>query len=466
MLTGRRRLLAGIQAIRASVGRIFLFRVFKVHRLPIARRFGLALFVAGIVACTTDIASAQSAPVTARELKERHARIVNMSQLERDRLQRNLATFQQLPPEKQNEYRELNEKLEEDRNSGGKLHGLMMTYSAWLETLTPGQREELRQETDSAKKLALVLRFKDEQYRRVETFPIEPRESEFGPPPRGMRQPLLSTPDLNDIMSLLLAELPDAEQEKLAVPRLPQEHLKVMRQSIRHASDSAEWPSIAVQEKILGKLPQQLRAFIRNNPGIQRERTAYCLFFSVLREHDETRPKWPGEPELILVWNELNADQRAKLETQGADEKYRTLERRYFEPFENQRRELLLGLIALMKEIEIPVPSPQRPPRDQFGPPPPRGPNGFGPGDRRPPDDRRPDERRRGDRGPNDRSPNDRGPGDRGPDERGPGGREPGGRGPGERGPGERGEFRPDRPPPPPPRDNERPGDRPRREPE
>ncbi|HEY4261441.1 MAG TPA: hypothetical protein VGM98_14835, partial [Schlesneria sp.] len=109
--------------------------------------------------------TAESAPVDNKSLQERHQQIVKMSQIERDRLQRNLNIFQQLSDDQQNHYRQLSDQLDENKKGGGNLSGLLQTYTVWLQTLTPGQRESLRSEADSSRKFAIVQKIKEDQFR-------------------------------------------------------------------------------------------------------------------------------------------------------------------------------------------------------------------------------------------------------------------------------------------------------------
>ena len=106
-------------------------------------------------------------------LDDRYRQVEKLSELERDRLQRNIVEFRQLSPDQQAHYRDLHQKLEADKTSGGKLSNLLSEYTAWLTTLTPSQRDELSQELDPARKVAIVTRFKREQDARYEAAPTE-----------------------------------------------------------------------------------------------------------------------------------------------------------------------------------------------------------------------------------------------------------------------------------------------------
>ena len=106
----------------------------------------------GLVISTNVAGCGVSARSTARFFRIATSRSSKLPHIERERLQRNVAEFEKMSPAEQERYRELNRQLEATDNKN--LATLLQTYSAWLQTLTPGQREELRQEKDSQKKLA------------------------------------------------------------------------------------------------------------------------------------------------------------------------------------------------------------------------------------------------------------------------------------------------------------------------
>lgn len=352
-----------------------------------------------------------------KTLEQRHTLIVKMSQVERDRLQRNLQSFEVLTPDQKEHYRQLNIQLEEKRKSGDGLIGLMSTYSAWLETLTPGQREELRKEPDSARKLSLVQKIKEEQYRQVETFSNDPPPVERGP------RPLLPS-ELNAVMKMLLADLPEDEQKKLGKGHKPEQFVEILRRSVHHYPDGPrEWPSSAVQDEILKSVPSQIRTYIKRNPAIQRERAVAILFNSVRQVAEGPRPRYPNSDDLQQIVQGMSDEQKKKLDDLPGDERHDKLVQQYFESHGKHRQDLMKGLIGLVREVGLIMP-----PRTNGEPP-------LRPGDR--PGDRR------GPGGPNDRGPNDRGPGEKG-FEGGPADRP------------SRQEPPTPRPDPPPPRDRER----------
>ncbi|MGK9625984.1 hypothetical protein O6382_24155, partial [Salmonella enterica subsp. enterica] len=90
--------------------------------------------------------------------------------------------------------RQLGEQLDENRKGGGNLSSLLQTYNAWLQTLTPGQRESLRAEIDSSRKFAIVQKIKEEQFRKFET--VSSDLPEWDPSMQRIARQSLSAPEL------------------------------------------------------------------------------------------------------------------------------------------------------------------------------------------------------------------------------------------------------------------------------
>lgn len=340
-------------------------------------------------------AATRSAIVAGRKsLVERHDQVVKMSQVERDRLQRNLTSFQKLPADKQAQYRELNNQLDENKQTGGHLAGLLDTYSAWLHTLTPSQRDELKAATESNRKIALVQKFKEQQFKSLEEFATSLPEMEpVGP--RFMKP--LSMSELTTIMNILVTDLPAADQEKIGKVHRPDQFAEVLRLSIQQAESPRSWPSTAVIAGIVDALPHQTRNLIRKNSPNQRKSVLTLIFWSIVfHASDEARSRMPKEEDLKQILNNMDPNQRARLEQRPPEEMRRELTRRYFmarnDSTFDHLQELRLSMGRLMEEIGLPPP-----------PPPPRGPNGRGPDGRGP--------------GPEGRGP---GPEGRGPEGRGP----------------------------------------------
>jgi len=179
---------------------------------PRWRHAALPLVLAALVVIPRGGAQAAS---TAAQREQRRQRIAAMSDAERARLKRNLARFQALPEAERKRIRELDAALAADQQAGGDLRRVMERYTRWLETLTPGQQEDLRKEADPQNRERLVLRLMKDQQERAD--PTGGRGGARG----------LSAKDLEAVMPLL-------EQTLVAEGELTQGELKDKSPLERH----------------------------------------------------------------------------------------------------------------------------------------------------------------------------------------------------------------------------------------
>ena len=354
------------------------------------RLMTLPAVMAGLMLSAMTVPTFAESKTDAKALEDRHQHVVKMSQVERDHLQRNIAAFQQMTPEDQARYRQLNQELEQDQKNGGHLSSLMQTYNAWLQTLTPSQREMLRNEKESTRKLALVQQFKEEQQRQIESLALElpelepPRQRPFGPRP-------LTTDELQKIMKILLMDLPTDEQERLSKMPRPEQYRNILERSVYHAENPKNWPSPKLQEEILATLPFDRRQAIKKDPKNQRDMLVAFLFFSLVHQATE-EVRWPKEQELHKIEEQLDEQLRLKVAKLKPEDRRMELTRRYFEQHPDKiyknLPEIRGSLNRLMNRTGVNLP---RPPGDF----PPRFPGDRGPerGPDRPPENRPADSR-------------------------------------------------------------------------
>jgi hypothetical protein len=87
-----------------------------------------------------------------RQREENLSRLSRLSAPERENLKRNLQKFRALSGAEKERLRELQRALHSDDKSGGKLNRALDAYYDWLKTLSPGQRSDLRNETDPVRR--------------------------------------------------------------------------------------------------------------------------------------------------------------------------------------------------------------------------------------------------------------------------------------------------------------------------
>jgi len=334
--------------------------------------------------------------------------VEQMSQLERDRLQRNLAEFKLLMPEKQAHYRDLHQKLEENKTTGGSLSSLLQEYSAWLTTLTPSQRDDLNKEPDPAKKLALVRRFKEQQeYRPEPALPGMHEEPIVDM--RSIRQrfmpfagPLLSRSELAAVMQVIAKDA-GQNREKPDHESVLKQYRELLKTSIENApGGSRDWPSPGLQQKIEQAVDRQdLRRLLNSRPEMKREMLVRLLLGSVVNlAFEELRSSLPNDADLQKVLESLEREQREEITRLPRDEGNRRLAMIYFKNRGDDAPKKLNELQRQMQQLFELLGIPQRPPLPPGGegPPPGFGPGRFGSRDGRSegPEGGRPGESRRG----------------------------------------------------------------------
>ena len=376
------------------------------------------LLLVGFVCC--GISSATAAEMSSAEIQKRSQKIEQMTQIERDRLQRNWKSFDSLSAEQKQHYRQLHQSLEEDQATGnGQLNEMMQTYALWLQTLTPGQCADLRAAKDPAAKLELVKKFKVEQDERQEkqllddpmedpSFLLRRRMLGGRKKPWSGKKPL-SSRELKVAMQALARELPDADQHDLAEWDPTREKWRyyglIIDRSLRQANGPQEWPNRDQQQAISNVLKEseQIKRFDLLKNKEPELRSGYfhliqeSLFADLMADSEPYRPK---EEELLKLFEKLDHTEREKLSQMPFAEMTRDLLHRYqkanedpaFQEFSKQRREFLETMRKLMREpsgrgrrFGGPLGDSRRPPFPPPDGPPPGEPPDDREGERRPP---------------------------------------------------------------------------------
>ena len=323
--------------------------------------------------------------------------IEQMSDLERQRLQRNLAEFKQLTPEQQAHYRDLHLKLEENKSTGGSLSSLLQEYSAWLTTLTPSQRDDLNKETNPANKLALVRQFKEAQEYHPEPTPNETHETPL-PDFRGINKrwmpfggPVLPRSELTTVMKVIAKDA-GLDQEKPGNEPLPKYYRELIKKSIEKTPGTPrDWPSPELQRDIEQALNRsEVRSVLNRRPDMKREMLIRIILGSIKDlAIEEIKPSYPNEQDLQKVLGSLGREQRDEITRLPHGEGHRRLVLLYYkdkgDDVPKRMSEFMRQMEQLSTELGIPIPA--RPPHPGGNGPRPGG-LGSGPF---PPRDRRPE---------------------------------------------------------------------------
>lgn len=225
------------------------------------------------------------------EAQQRRERIAAMSAAQRQQLQRNWSAFQALPPERRRDYRVLHDQLRDDQQRGGKLSAVMDRYSAWLATLDPWQRDELRNETDPDQRLALVRKFKAEQ-EESQSHGREMLPTGMGSPFSGWflsRIPALDEADLEAVMQVAAGSLPLSNQERAALRQLTpaQRHARILVHALRQQADRSSrrlaWPDDNTAAKMATVVKNEEARRWLESSRMSSDQRRYMLFGRILK---------------------------------------------------------------------------------------------------------------------------------------------------------------------------------------
>ena len=306
---------------------------------------------------------------------ENYQRVGNKTAVERQRLEENLRTFQKLPAEEQARLRQLQAEIEHDPD----LKVAFENYQTWANTLSPGQRNELRRTTDPRERQRLIEQFQHEPPRDP------PGESPSGRPPsvqpliggpgRGDRGRLLekllgrnfplgdrmgsSVPEMEAIVHVLEQQLSaetraeldkfDSYSRKVRVVRLTMERHPLGPPPVKVFGT----PDSPTFEKVLSALPDdgQVKQTIRSLPNPEAQRAA--LFMALIRglSHDMQRTvedHLPSGDALRRYSETLSSSERQRLNDLKPEERMLELQQRYL-------KERVPGIQELQEILTAPI---------------------------------------------------------------------------------------------------------------
>ena len=266
-------------------------------------------------------------------IKERTEQLQKMSEVERDRLNRNIVEFQKLSPAEKQHYRDLHAALLDDRVHVGGLSSLLQTYSIWVQTLTPKQRSELQQETVPAQKLALIHKFKEEQEHREPSTEPDERHAEEPvqqPSPNFGPRVALSLKDLNAVMAILVDRLPaDQTKQEFSHPRLS-DYLPIIHASVQSSGGNyREWPDEGLLQQMIGALSKESTPLVSKSKS-KRETLIQLVLLGVIRQARES-VHFPSDDEKREILEKLSDTERQRIMNQHKDNMNWFLVQKYFE---------------------------------------------------------------------------------------------------------------------------------------
>lgn len=321
---------------------------------------------------------AAMAPVTSlamdqKTTTDRINQIKSMPKVERDRLDRNIAEFQTLSADQKQHYRALHDELVKDRMQSGGLSALMQTYSIWVQTLSPAQRDELQKETDPAKKLGLVRRYKEEQD-RPKTNTETPHEEPIPAPSAKIPPKLaLDTKDLAAVIKVLVEGLPASRMRpEFEASQVPLNlYLPIVEASAQSSGNFREWPDDMQLQKMIAAVRNKDSSTMITKSTTKRETVIRLMLMGVWKQVMDS-VRFPNEDERRQIFEAMDPKEREKIIGHPQDEMTRMLTRKYFESkgddsftkIPDYRRRV----IDLFERFDVPPPprfAHPKPPRDR-----------------------------------------------------------------------------------------------------
>ncbi|MBI1344808.1 hypothetical protein GC163_00815 [bacterium] len=277
-------------------------------------------------------------------LEQRYEEVHQMPEIERDRLQRNWETFQQLTVEQQQAIRELHIAIASEPEA---IHALLETYAIWLQTLSPGERDDLRRATSSGERIALVRQFKSRQdeTREIQVFDLSlnPRKGlSFNPP-----FPHLDSAELAVVMDAAKKELELHEQQRITQSASKAE---AYLWTVEALVDNARKGRVTdeAQSRIIAAIPDEVvRKFIERQATQEDRRRELVRSLGIALTgfyFEEMKQFLPTEAQLQEYFVKLDGDTRLDLMQLSPQELTRDLVRRYMEQLDDPQLKRLNGL--------------------------------------------------------------------------------------------------------------------------
>jgi hypothetical protein len=260
-------------------------------------------------------------------LAQRHDAIVKLPASERQRIQSNWNTFAALAPEQQAGLRALQEQLVQEPVT---VQALLETYAMWLQTLSPGQRDDLRQAANNADRLKLVRTYRDQQEASRETQVFDLNLDLQRMKPRLPRPPYLSEKDLAAAMEVIQNLLPTQQQQIVQSKKTQTERyieiFKYFTPNLRLTDE--QWTNII---EVVGD--EEQRSYMKPRAPLEQHMFLIMLLHRGMSAHviAQLEPHYPTEPQLREFFSNLTSERREELLNLRSDKLSRELLSEYFE---------------------------------------------------------------------------------------------------------------------------------------
>lgn len=295
---------------------------------------------------TRRLATSMVDNVSREVLFARQTEAARLSQIERDRILKNWDTFQQLPKARQNELIAFHRQVSEEPEA---VHALLETYAVWLQTLSPGQRDDLRKASSAGSRIELVRRFKAEQEASRETQMFDLNLDVR----RGLsfwwRHPHLNSAELATLMEAAKKELELYDQQRVnGQPSTVEKYLLTL-QLLVDPRTNRRLNEEAVRRMIATIPNEQVSRYVQRGERIEDQRRELFRQIGVgllAFVFEEMQQLLPSEKELqeFFVSDKIDGETRYELMQLPPHLLTPALIRRYFDQLDDPRIKRLEGV--------------------------------------------------------------------------------------------------------------------------
>lgn len=264
------------------------------------------------------------------ELETRRERIENMSKVEREELERKLEKFNSLPDARKDSFRTIHEALQ-DPQDGRNLHDVLLNYDAWLQTLSPWQRDEIRAARTPEERIEIVRHFKSAQDGETDRPGPGP---DIRPPNRGKDEPgkrpdrrfryvRLDREDVSRALDVVEKSLPMSDEDRREVQSLApaHRHVRVMLTATRQVHDEnpegtrRNWPNRELFDQIVAVLQNERDRTELTGTERAQMRLNGAIFWGVMGEaRDELNRLLPDKEQVVRKYiSELDESKKKRL---------------------------------------------------------------------------------------------------------------------------------------------------------
>lgn len=329
-------------------------------------RFCVVLFMAAV---SLEISTPSTALALDQQTsQQRRMQIEKMSALERARLENNIEEFRALSEPERQHYREMHSQIMKDRvQTGGTMLQLLQSYDLWLQTLSPAQQNELRKETQVARKIILVNKFKAEQEQQLKHESEQPNDNASGPaaearPTVRAKIESMSRSDLHAVLQVVINDLPADQKQADFEPLRLSQYIPIISASLDAKGSPGTWPDdellAKMKQVVTPRIAESVKLHVVWDEKSERDTMVRLILVSINRIINESIRI--SEDERNRVYDSLSKAEQNELKSKSAKVRDAALTARYYEGKNDESfkeaKQYREELVALYERLQVPVP--------------------------------------------------------------------------------------------------------------